>query len=127
MTLDRTIVHFEIPANDPDGLSGFYSKVFGWKFEKVSTPDGGPYWLITTKEKQESAGVNGGMAKKGDPNQRPTNYVQVESINDYLKKIEQNGGKIIMPRTVIPKMVTFAIAVDPEGNPVGLVEPTMPE
>jgi predicted enzyme related to lactoylglutathione lyase len=125
--LDRTIVHFEIPANNAEKLSGFYSKVFGWKFEKVDMPDGGAYWLITTKEKQESPGVNGGMAKKTDANQRPTNYVQVESIDDYLKKIEQNGGKTVMPRTVVPKMVIFAIAIDPEGNPLGLVEPTMPQ
>jgi predicted enzyme related to lactoylglutathione lyase len=125
--LDRTIVHFEIPANDVEKLSGFYSKVFGWKFEKVETPDGNAYWLITTKDKQESAGVNGGMVKKMDANQRPTNYVQVESIDDYLRKIEQHGGKTIMPRTVIPKMVIFALAVDPEGNPLGLVEPTMPQ
>ena len=67
------------------------------------------------------------MTRKMDANQRPTNYVQVESIDDYLKKIEQHGGKTIMPRTVIPKMVIFALAIDPEGNPLGLVEPTMPE
>ena len=125
--MDRTIVHFEIPANDVEKLSRFYSKVFGWKFEKVETPDDNAYWLITTKERQESAGVNGGMSRKMDANQRPTNYVLVESIVDYLKKFEQHGGKTIMPRTVIPKMVIFALAIDPEGNPLGLVEPTMPE
>ena len=34
--MDRTIVHFEIPASDRAKLSQFYSKLFGWTFEKWS-------------------------------------------------------------------------------------------
>jgi len=35
----KTIVHFEIPADNPESLSKFYSEVFRWKFEKSSIPD----------------------------------------------------------------------------------------
>ena len=121
--MDRTIVHFDIPANDPAKLSQFYTKLFGWIFEKFGGSSSGmDYWMIKTKAKDEDAGVNGGMMKKQDPNQRPTNYVLVESVDDYSKKLVQLGGKIIMPKTPIPDMGAFAVALDPEGNPFGIFE-----
>ena len=122
--MDRTIVHFEIPANDPAKLSDFYSKLFGWKFEKLSMPGPGDYWMIHTKAKDEDMGINGGMMKKMDPNQRPVNYVLVESVDDFSKKVQQLGGRIIVPKTEVPKMGQFAMALDPEGNLIGLWEST---
>ncbi len=44
------------------------------------------------------------------------------NIENYLSKIESMGGKTIVPKTVIPEMVTFALFADPEGNVVGIVE-----
>ncbi len=122
--LDHSVVHFEIPANNPEKLSGFYKTLFGWKFEKMSMGEAGDYWMIETKPSQESPGSNGGMMKKMDPNQRPLNYVLVESVADFSKKIENLGGKIIIPKTPIPNMGAFAVGLDPEGNPIGLFEST---
>jgi predicted enzyme related to lactoylglutathione lyase len=130
--LDRTIVHFEIPANDPDKLSEFYKNLFGWKFEKMSMGEMGDYWTIETRagtaqsmEKSlNTAGTNGGMMKKMDANQRPVNYVLVESVDEFSKKIQDLGGKIIVPKTQIPNMGAFALGLDPEGNQVGIFEST---
>ena len=120
--MDRTIVHFEIPANDPAKLSQFYSKLFGWTFEKWGGSSEMEYWMIKTRAKDDSVGVDGGMPKKMDPNQRPLNYVLVESVDDFSKKIVQLGGKIMMPKEEIPNMGWFAIAVDQEGNGFGIFE-----
>ena len=120
--MDRTIVHFEIPANDPAKLSGFYSKLFGWTFEKFPGSGAMEYWMIKTRVKDDSVGVNGGMPKKMDANQRPLNYVLVESVDDFSKKITKLGGKILMPKEEIPNMGWFAIAQDPEGNGFGIFE-----
>ena len=122
--MDRTIVHFEIPANNPAKLSDFYSKLFGWKFENMSTQGMPDYWMIKTKAKDEDMGLNGGMMKKMDPNQRPVNYVLVESVDEFVKKLQQLGGKVIVPKTEIPKMGQFAVALDPEGNSFGIWEST---
>ena len=46
----------------------------------------------------------------------------VKDIKEHLKIIESNGGKVIMPYTVIPDMAKIAMFSDPEGNVVGLVE-----
>jgi predicted enzyme related to lactoylglutathione lyase len=130
--LDRTIVHFEIPANNPEKLSEFYTSLFGWKIEKMSMGEMGDYWMIETRagtaqnmeKAQSTAGVNGGMMKKMDSSQRPVNYVMVESVDDFSKKIQTLGGKIIVPKTPIPNMGAFAVALDPEGNPFGVFEST---
>ena len=130
--MDRTIVHFEIPANNPEKLSEFYKSLFGWKIEKMSMGEMGDYWMIETRagtaqnmeKAQSTAGVNGGMMKKMDSTQRPVNYVMVESVDDFSKKIQNLGGKIIIPKTPIPNMGAFAVALDPEGNPFGVFEST---
>jgi len=129
--LDHTVVHFEIPANNPEKLSEFYKNLFGWKIEKMSMGDM-DYWMIETRagtsqdmeKAQTTAGTNGGMMKKMDAGQRPVNYVMVESVDDFSKKIQNLGGKIIVPKTPIPNMGAFAVGLDPEGNPVGIFEST---
>ena len=30
------VVHFEIPAEDPDKLAEFYTRLFGWQIDKMS-------------------------------------------------------------------------------------------
>ena len=44
---NNRIVHFEIPANEPQKLTKFYSDLFGWKFQKAAIP-GPEYWLCDT-------------------------------------------------------------------------------
>ena len=40
------IIHFEIPASDPERAANFYRRTFGWKIEKWPGPM--DYWLVTT-------------------------------------------------------------------------------
>jgi len=122
--MDHTIVHFEIPAENPENLRRFYSKLFGWKIEKT---EGMEYWLIETVPVDEKGmpirpGVNGGMMKKESPDQRPVNYIQIESVDTYSKRVEELGGKIIVPKQEVPGMGYFALALDPDGNVFGLWE-----
>jgi hypothetical protein len=55
-----------------------------------------------------------------------TFYVEVPDIKASLATIEAAGGKTIMPREVLPGMITLAIFTDPHGNVIGLVEPGIP-
>ena len=32
------VIHFEIPADDPDRAAKFYGNVFGWKLDKWDGP-----------------------------------------------------------------------------------------
>jgi len=123
--LDHTVIHFEIPPNDVEKIKTFYTSLFGWKIEKV--PGGMEYYVITTVPVDEKGnllrpGVNGGLYKKDQPQQQPVNYIYVESVDEYSKKVESLGGKIVVPKTEVQGMGWFALAQDPEGNTFGIFE-----
>jgi hypothetical protein len=123
--VDHTIVHFEIPADDIQKVKNFYGKLFGWKIEK--TPGPVDYWSIETvpvdkKGEPIRPGVNGGMMKKQNPQHKPFNYILVESVSEYSKKIEVLGGKVIVPKMEVPGVGWWALALDPEGNQFGILE-----
>ena len=127
--MDHTIVHFEIPANDLEKLKKFYSDLFGWKIEKM--PGGMEYWGIQTVPVDEKGmavrpGVNGGMMKRQMPEQKPVNYISVESVDEYSKKVVKLGGQIVVQKMEIPGLGWWALALDPEGNQIGLFEVMQP-
>ncbi len=123
--VDHTIVHFEIPADDVEKLKKFYSNLFGWKIEKMPGPM--EYWGVETVPVDKKGvplrpGVNGGMMKKQNPQHKAVNYIAVESVDEYVKKITSLGGKVIVPKTEIPGMGWYALALDPEGNQFGIFQ-----
>ena len=127
--MDKTIVHFEIPANDVEKLKGFYEKLFGWKFVYTSMP-GMEYWLIQTVPTDEKGmllrqGVNGGMYKKDNEMQKPTNWIQVDDLDAQIKKLKKLGSKLIVEKMEIPGIGWSALGLDTEGNQVAMMQPKM--
>lgn len=115
----QPVVHFEIPADNPERLSRFYSDLFGWRVEKWPGPM--DYWLLYTREKGTAA-IDGGMYRRELPDQRPVNYVHVPSAAQFAEKAKLLGGRVILPRTQVPGAGYVAILADPEGNNIGLFE-----
>lgn len=125
--MSHGVVHFEIPADDPDKLSSFYTSLFGWQINKMPM-EGGDYWItqtVPTDEKgmpTELGGINGGIFKRQAPEQRPINYVNVESVDAYLTKAKSLGASVTLEKMPIPGMGYFAQIVDPQGNALGLFQ-----
>ncbi len=122
---DHTIVHFEIPADDLEKLRSFYAELFGRKIERWPGPS--EYLTITTVPVNEKGelirpGVNGGLLKRQNPEHKPISYILVESVDEYAKKIETLGGKVIVPKTQVPGICWWALAIDPEGNQFAIME-----
>jgi predicted enzyme related to lactoylglutathione lyase len=115
--MPNPVVHWELGTSDGGKLAGFYKEIFGWHTEEYPS-DQGPYQMFDAHEER---GINGGIAQS---NQHPgvTFYVEVDDINAFLPKIEERGGKTLMPRTEMP-MITMAMFADPDGHVLGLVEP----
>lgn len=116
--VEHTIVHFEIPADDPENLSEFYRSLFGWDVEKAEGPT--EYYLIKTGDSEYA--VNGGMMRRRTPDQVPINYIAVESVVDYIDKAEKLGGRVLVQKEEVPDMGYFAILLDPQGNQLALWE-----
>ncbi len=115
-----TIVHFDIPADNLERAKKFYKDLFDWEIESVPGPM--EYYNIATKNENQEAGVGGGMGQRQQQGSGITNYIGVSSVDEYIKKVEQLGGKIIMPKTTIPGFGYLAVFLDTENNPLGLWE-----
>jgi predicted enzyme related to lactoylglutathione lyase len=111
-------VHFEIPAENAERATKFFSNVFGWKFQ--SWGDSG-YHLASTGE---GMGIDGAIVQRKDPMQSVTNSIDVDSIDTYVAKIEANGGTIVVPKMPVGDMGFLAYFKDTEGNIHGLWETT---
>ncbi len=113
------VIHFEFPADDPERAIAFYENVFGWKIEKWEGPM--EYWLIMTGPEEEP-GIDGGLTRRTEPGMGTENTVGVASIDEYLVKIEANGGKLLRPKSAVPGVGYLAYCQDTEGNSFGLMQ-----
>lgn len=112
------IIHFEIPAENPERAAAFYTKTFGWKFEKWGPMD---YWLVKTGEDGQP-GINGGMMPKQGPVTSTANTIGVDSVDESVKAVLDAGGKLIMEKSPIPTVGYFAYLQDTEGNIFGVMQ-----
>ena len=115
-----TIVHFDLPTDDPERAKKFYEELFDWKFQSIPMPT--PYYLVETADLGGEEGVGGGMGKRERPDERITNYIGVHSVDEYAVKVEVLGGKIIQPKIVVPGWGYLAVCLDTENNTFGLWE-----
>jgi predicted enzyme related to lactoylglutathione lyase len=127
--MDHTVVHFEIPADDPERAAEFYRKLLGWEIQKwEGAGEGEGYWMVSTvpadaEGRPARPGVNGGLMRRQHPDQRPVNYVEVEDVDRYAEEAVELGGAVVVPRTPVPGMGWFVCLRDTEGNVFGLWQP----
>jgi uncharacterized protein len=119
-----TVEYFQIPADNINRAREFYKKVFGWEMQKWSNSENSEqeYWMFQTKDDEGNPGLGGGLMKRQSPQHTVTNFITVSSIEEYSSKIEQSGGKIVMPKTEIPNMGFFSVFLDSENNMFGIYE-----
>jgi len=115
------VIHYEIHADNPERAADFYRKVFGWKIEKWGPVE---YWLV---DSGQGPGINGAIKKRGKPAVEDSfsAYVctiSVPSIDEAMKKIEENKGRIITPKMAITGIGWNAYFKDTEGNTAGIMQ-----
>ena len=122
------VVHFEIPVDDEARAKEFYGSIFDWDLSDADMGGGVVYTTVgtvATDEKmqpKEPGAINGGIMKRSPDTPAPVITIQVDSIDEALKKIDAGGGSTIQSRTAIPDMGAFAYFKDSEGNVLGLWE-----
>jgi predicted enzyme related to lactoylglutathione lyase len=113
------VVHFDISAENPERVARFYSDVFGWTINKWDGPQ--EYWLISTGEGHP--GIDGGLSRGQNGSSGTVNTIDVSSVDDFVRRIEENGGKVVAPKMAIPGVGYFAQCQDPSGTMFGIMEP----
>ncbi|TKJ23418.1 VOC family protein [Blastococcus sp. CCUG 61487] len=119
------VVHFEVPFDDADRARSFYANAFGWQL--LEMPEMG-YTIVTTgpsgdEGPTEKGFINGGMLSRSDSAASgPVLVLDVESIDESLRRIGDLGGATVVGRTPVGDMGFAAYFTDPEGNVMGLWE-----
>jgi len=110
------IGHIEIQTSDLKTIQAFLAEMFGWKFEEM----GENYCFFSTP-----GALSGGIeqVEKVEPGKSPIFYVAVDSIDNYLGRVEGAGGSIHAPKAEIPGQGWCAHLKDKDGTIYGLYEP----
>lgn len=114
------VTHFEIISRNGERLKKFYSELLGWEIDSNNPMN---YGLV----QPQGRGIGGGVGSPGpDGMTHVTFYAEVSDPQATLDKAVSMGGSVVVPVTVIPGMVTFALFNDPDGNRIGIVKNEMP-
>lgn len=113
---------FAINADDVPRARDFYQKVFGWTFEPWGPPN---FYRIHTGE---GPFYSGGLQERRElvPGGRMIGFectITVDNLDETIRAIESNGGKMVTEKFLIPNVCTVAYFQDPEGNVAGISEP----
>lgn len=121
------VINFDIQSTDLNKTINFYTALFNWKFNKLegSEPE---YYVITTGDSTEP-GINGGLLKRTGPkpiDDASTNSfvctIQVDKIDNYIKKVIELQGNIVVPKYAIGNLGFLCYAKDTDGNIFGIME-----
>jgi predicted enzyme related to lactoylglutathione lyase len=117
------VAHFAINADDLERARGFYTNVFGWKFEAWGPPG---FYMIEAADTLEVP-LRASLQKRREliPGTRMTGFectISVPEITAAAKAIEANGGRIVMPICTLAGIGRLLFFQDPEGNLAGAME-----
>ena len=110
------VIHFEIPADDPERAIAFYRAAFGWEIERFDGPT--EYWTAKTGA---GAGINGAFVRRGAV-PATTNTIAVDDLDAAIASVEDLGGHLAGPPIVIAGAGRFCYASDTEGNLFGMIQ-----
>ena len=117
--------YFDFTVKDLDKAKSFFEYVFDWRFENFS---GMPYdYYRIQAGAEDEPGIDGGIGRitdtptaAGKPLTQVT--IPVPSVDDYIIRIEEAGGKVIEPKIPIPGIGWFAACAEPGGLLFGIME-----
>ncbi len=122
MIIMNKVVHFEIPFDDKERAKKFYSSAFGWTIDEMPEIEYISLNTTPTDEKgypTEPGGINGGLTARASDVSAPVIVIGVDSVDEYIKKVEAAGGTIGQSKEV-PNMGYYAYVKDTEGSTIGL-------
>lgn len=116
------LAHFEISADDPERLAGFYRRIFGWDITVHPSLAGYQFIQATTQHD-----VNGGIVRRDSlPTGAGLNIYEVDDVPTAIDQIIDAGGTLLRPLRVIPDVGHLAYLADPQGNPFGVITHSLP-
>ena len=114
-------VWYDLVAHDVAQAQGFYSRVFGWEFEKT-TVDGKPYWLASLNGSKVAGLLNFNRQPESYRHAVWINFLSVNSVDDAVQIVRQGQGEVIVDVEFVPgRGGQLAVVKDAEEAVFGLV------
>lgn len=115
--MKNKLTHFAIHIDDIDRAKKFYDGVFDWGFNSFGPSD----FLQIKADKSENGEPIGALqSRKYSPVPEKVIGMEctigVENIDDIIERVNNNGGRMLLPKTVIPNVGWIAKFLDTEGN-----------
>lgn len=110
--MNTRVVHFEIPCDNPEKVMSFFKETFGWSFKQFGNEQ---HWLTITGD-EKTPSIDEGVMEKRDPNLPVVNSINVDNIDEAVKKVEKAGGKFVVSKMPIPSVGWLAYFSDPDAN-----------
>lgn len=115
----------ELLTTDVEGAKKFYAELLGWTLEPVThdcedSDEAFEYNLV----KVDGTEIGGIMAVPAQAQGMPPTwgtYVTVDDVDASAVKVQDLGGKVIVPLTDIPGVGRFCVIQDPQGAALTLI------
>jgi predicted enzyme related to lactoylglutathione lyase len=67
----------------------------------------------------KNAGISGALMQKENPQQVSTQFINVQSLENYINKAEQLGARAVKDKQEISEG-NYPVLEDPQGNTIGI-------
>ena len=113
----------ELRTRNAERAKRFYQDTIGWSFERMSTPDGRPYWVAMAGGKPVA-----GLFPLDSPEfdgvpESWMSFLAVDDVDARVAKAVKAGAKLVMPIFDVPNVGRIAMLLEPSGAGVGWMTP----
>lgn len=121
--MKNNLRHFAIYVDKMDRAKKFYSNLFNWDFNSYGPED---FLQIKSGTEESSELIGALQSRKYSPLKEKIIGLEcsfeVSDIDQTSEMIQENKGKIVMPKTAIPNVGWLVKFLDTEGNLVCAIQ-----
>jgi predicted enzyme related to lactoylglutathione lyase len=109
------VCHIEWKVKDLGRAQEFYAGLFGWSFQQF-----GDEMVVFGVGNEHIGGLS--KADNVEAGTSPSVWFEADDVSAYLAKAKELGGSVNAEKGPVPGVGWSAVATDPDGNHIGLVQ-----
>lgn len=120
---NNPVTWFEIYVDDIDRAKKFYETVFANEMTEMTVPDGMDMKMTAFPFSHGAPNATGALVQSADMKAGGNStlvYFATEECLAEQNRVEQAGGKVVMPKFAIGEFGFCSLCIDTEGNMFGL-------